>query len=252
MAEKLLCWSTTSAYVRNFPLSRFLESLKITFLCIFELGLQRQSSFFIPSTEKINFQPFQRVLCLKRNPTECESCSSAALHRSGLQADMSKLPFGAQLLPHFRAGEGAAVSSQPGLSQETTARVPPFWGSHQGRYETPKLQVFILPWNTSSPRKILKDSFTFKNYLREDLTLGRCWLTSWLWQAYFHFKFHTYHYTCNAVSLLLRWRGLGRRPAVAVTSLRSEAKSLGWRHRKPGLPQWLDFTLSSGLPLPGC
>lgn len=65
----------------------------------------------------------------------------------------------------------------------------PFQGGHEQRYETPKLQVFILPWNTSSPGKMLKDSFPLKNYLMEELTLGPCCLTSRLWQAHFHFKF---------------------------------------------------------------
>lgn len=63
-------------------------------------------------------------------------------------------------------GEGAAVSSQSALSQETTATG--FLPSqavvrNEQRYETPKLQIFILPWSTSSPRKMLKGSFPVKN-----------------------------------------------------------------------------------------
>lgn len=60
------------------------------------------------------------------------------------------------------------------LTGNHRTRFSPFCGGHEQRYETSKLQVFILPWNTSSPRKMLKGSFAFKNYLMEELKLGPC------------------------------------------------------------------------------
>lgn len=121
------------------------------------------------------------------------SPSSAALERSGLQADtLSTLPFRTKL-PRAGAGGGGWGSSRLLTAWALTGNhhtgFSPFQGGHEQRYETPKLQVFILPWNTSSPGKMLKDSFPLKNYLTEELTLGPCCLTSRLWQAHFHFKF---------------------------------------------------------------
>lgn len=103
-------------------------------------------------------------------------------------------------------GEGRPFPSGSGLSKEAVAGYSPTLNANSAevgnewRHETPKLQVFLLPRDVSSP-KFFKSQLPFKTLSEGGLRLRCCWLTVGSWQAHLRLKppLYTDHYNVKSV-----------------------------------------------------